>query len=64
MKFSVDERFLEQAARYNLKLWCEECVHFDAEQAVCSEGYPSGPHRQRQPSVGEALWFCKHFEVC
>ena len=63
MKIYVDQRLRDEARRYALKFRCEDCVHFDPAREACSEGYPSEPHRQRELVLGEALLFCKHFEV-
>lgn len=63
MKIYVDERLQNEAREYRLRFNCEDCVHFDAAEARCSEGFPCEPHRRRELVLGEALLFCKHFEL-
>jgi hypothetical protein len=62
MKTIVDERFLDEAARYALRHRCDDCVHFDG--ARCGDAWPTEHHRlpvtQNQTAI---VVFCKEFEM-
>ncbi|MEB2311855.1 MAG: hypothetical protein OZ921_06695 [Sorangiineae bacterium] len=59
----VDERLLREIDACELRLWCESCVHYEPESEGCSAGYPTAPHRARRLARGDALEFCKLFEL-
>lgn len=45
MRTRVDERLVAEAERFAFRFACDECVHFDADGARCSLGYPAAPRR-------------------
>ncbi|HEX4512753.1 MAG TPA: hypothetical protein VH054_04430 [Polyangiaceae bacterium] len=59
MKTKVDDRLVEESARFALRHRCEDCVHWDG--ARCGDAWPTEPHRV--PVVRDAIVvFCKGFE--
>ena len=63
MRTLVDLRFREEAARFQLRFTCEDCVHFAAERRACANGYPTDAHLKVDLSSQESLEFCKEFEL-
>ena len=61
MKHAVDEELLGEIARFDLRFTCEDCVHFDAAEAVCAHGYPTEPHRRNSRAL--SIVFCKEYEL-
>jgi hypothetical protein len=63
MRTRIDEQLVAQLDTYQLRFTCEFCSHFDDQQARCSLGYPSAPHRLRPLSIDQHLVFCKEFDL-
>jgi hypothetical protein len=61
MMTRVDERLLDEAARFALRFACEDCVHFDASTERCSLSYPAAPRRDALRRGH--LELCKSFEL-
>lgn len=59
----ADEVLIEEAARYELRFTCESCAHFESTRGNCSLEYPNDMHRSRALSAGDAVIFCKAFEL-
>jgi len=59
----VDSRLREEAARFQLRFTCEDCVHFAEERRACANGYPTHAHLQIDLQHAESLEFCKEFEL-
>ena len=60
MKTLVDERLIEEAARFGLRHRCDDCVHWDGVR--CGDAWPTEAHRL--PIASEAIVvFCKEFEA-
>lgn len=59
----VDPRLRREAATFELRYSCRSCAHFDEERRACAEGYPNEPHLEARIESGEALAFCKSFEL-
>lgn len=62
MKTSVDDKLRREAARFELRFRCDDCVHFDADHARCTHEYPTAEHRRPLASAHEIV-FCKEFEL-
>jgi len=68
MKTPVDVRLIQEAAGFELRFACDDCVHFAAEREGtrgCGNGWPVLLRRSalaRSPG-GEDLAFCKEFEL-
>ena len=60
MKTRVDLRLTCEAARFDLRFACEDCVHL-CERHGCAHGYPE-PTRRADLQKDE-LVFCKEFEL-
>ena len=66
MRTYVDQRFLEERERFALRATCERCQHFVTATETCSLDFPAAPHLDRvhaRAQVGDAIFFCKHFEL-
>jgi len=66
LKLFVDARFREERDRLNFRSCCEDCIHFVDEDGRCSLTYPNEVHReahQRALTDGDALFFCKTFQM-
>ena len=63
MRHLVDDRLLDEVARFRLQYSCEACAHFDVGEERCGEGYPNEEHRQRPIQLRAWLCFCKAFEL-
>ncbi len=63
MRLLVDQRFLDEARRFELRCTCRVCVYFAPESEGCSEGFPNGEHLTRPEDVGQQICFCKKFEL-
>ena len=64
MRTLVDERLIEESARFALRHRCDDCVHFDGER--CGDAWPTEAHRLplAQLRPGDAVVvFCKEFEA-
>jgi len=59
----VDLRLREEAARFQLRFTCEDCVHFAAERRACANEYPTLAHLAIDLERAESLEFCKEFEL-
>jgi hypothetical protein len=59
----VDLQLREEARRFQLRFTCGDCVHFEAEQRVCANGYPTNPHLDVDLQQRASLEFCKEFEL-
>ncbi|MBX3251100.1 MAG: hypothetical protein KF901_28245 [Myxococcales bacterium] len=59
-----DAKFREQAERFALRLYCEECLHFDPDTERCEHGFPVARHRAATADAPDApLLFCKEHEI-
>ncbi len=63
MRLPVDQRFLDEARRFELRATCEACVYFAPESSHCSEGFPNEEHVDAPDAVGQTVCFCKRFEL-
>jgi hypothetical protein len=63
VKTPIDQRFLEEATRYQLCFTCEACAHFSIESGGCANGYPNAAHRSAPLHEARELEFCKEFEL-
>jgi hypothetical protein len=70
LKTPVDSRLLSEAARFDLRFACDDCVHFDAERApTCAHGWPIRLRRsaldaeRTSDAEREPVAFCKEFEL-
>jgi hypothetical protein len=63
VKTVVDQRFREEARRFQLAFTCEACAYFAPESQRCSNGYPNHAHRARPLNSQQELEFCKEFEL-
>jgi hypothetical protein len=61
MELPKDARFLEEEARFSLRMHCEDCVLYDEPRNRCAHGYPTEQHR-RDPARA-LIVFCKDFEA-
>jgi hypothetical protein len=59
----IDLRLREEARRFELRFTCESCVHFAEARRACANEYPTHPHLHVDLDQGEALEFCKEFEL-
>ena len=65
---AVNQRFSEQAERFNLLYDCRDCVHVDVDTRKCSQLYPND-HLYKAADLRHALdpdgqlVFCKYFEA-
>jgi hypothetical protein len=59
----VDTRLREEAARFQLRFTCEDCVHFVVERRACANEYPTVAHLAIDVERAESLEFCKEFEL-
>jgi hypothetical protein len=59
----IDRKLREEAARFQLRFTCEDCVHFAAERRACANGYPTQAHLEVDLERAESLEFCKEFEL-
>lgn len=64
MKTTVDKRLVEEAERYRLRLFCEDCAHFEPTSERCGEGFPNREHRRVPLPLVHEICFCKSFELC
>jgi len=66
VKTFVDQRYLDEKQRFELRCACEACQHFAPTVDACSLGFPTEPHREgahAAPAIGSCVLFCKYFEV-
>jgi hypothetical protein len=74
VKTVVTATLRDEAARYQLRFGCEDCVHFEAELvgprgarapagAGCSQGWPIDAHVGVELDRVDAVEFCKSFEL-
>jgi hypothetical protein len=71
LKTAVDTRLVDEAARFQLRFACDDCVHFAAEResagpgGSCGNGWPTRLRRSAlDPSPSDPpLAFCKEFEL-
>jgi hypothetical protein len=63
VRHARDERLIAEAARYGLRLHCEDCALFDEERAACAHGFPTGEHRRAEAERVGRVVFCKDFEL-
>ncbi|HLK40919.1 MAG TPA: hypothetical protein VKU41_29400 [Polyangiaceae bacterium] len=61
MRTTLDDRTRDEARRYAFRFACDDCVHFDGEQASCSLAYPAAPRRDALER--ESVELCKSFEL-
>lgn len=59
-----DALFRAEAARFQLRMHCDECSRFDPDTERCAHRFPTEPHRRARMDDSEALHFCKEFELC
>lgn len=64
MRVPASLEFEAQRAQYALRFACEDCVHFERTQQVCSLSYPCRDHRRERYvwPYGDIV-FCKAFEL-
>jgi hypothetical protein len=63
VRLARDLIFDEEAFAFSLCFCCEECGHFDGEQARCRHDWPTELHRRASLPLDEIV-FCKEFELC
>ncbi len=61
MRLPRDERFREEASRFDLRYECEDCVLFDSLRG-CAHGYPNAEHL-RSARASDDLVFCQDFDL-
>jgi hypothetical protein len=61
MKPPRDARFDDEAARYALRMHCEDCALFDARREACAHGFPTAEHRRA--AAHRLVVFCKEFDL-
>jgi hypothetical protein len=59
----VDQRLRAEAAHFQLRFTCRDCVHFAAERRACANGYPTQAHLDIDLERADSLEFCKEFEL-
>jgi hypothetical protein len=59
----IDARLRKEHEAYRLRFACTDCAHFDAEDRLCSNGFPCEAHRDPELSGRKQLVFCKAFEL-
>jgi hypothetical protein len=47
---------------FSLRFCCEDCAHFDPASDGCRHEWPNAEHRREHN--GDAIDFCKEFELC
>lgn len=63
MQTPVDDRLIEEAAKYRLRFACPDCAHFQPKSRSCSNGYPAQPHLATELVPQAVVIFCKSFEL-
>jgi len=76
MKTIVDPQLATEAARFDLRFACDDCVHFAPERArTCGHGWPAtlrrsaldaanaGAPAEEHSEERHSLSFCKEFEL-
>ena len=67
MKTPVDAHLTAEAARFELRFACDDCVHFAPErEPTCGHGWPVRLRRGEIEAGGPErapLAFCKEFEL-
>ena len=71
MRFTLTERLIEEARRYELRSACRDCLYWDVRAAQCRHGWPDeGQGRWPLDAVDERTGqapadatFCKEFEL-
>jgi hypothetical protein len=58
----IDDRFRDEASRYQLLFACPACAAFDPDGEMCSLEFPNEPHRSESLDRIE-ITFCKAFEL-
>jgi hypothetical protein len=61
METPVDEKLRDEAKRFHLVFTCDDCAYFRSEDASCSHGYPTAPHRKSLSD--DVVVFCKEFDA-
>ena len=61
MHIPIDERFIEDAERHQLRFTCADCL-LDLGDAGCAHEWPNREH-VNVPAPGEVVVFCKEFEL-
>jgi hypothetical protein len=62
----MSERLRRERASLRLVCACEDCEHFDDDDAACDLLYPTSAHRQAafdNAKDGDPIFFCKMFEA-
>ena len=56
--------FVQERARFALRVTCEHCTYFNVQTERCMHGYPNREHRVARYEQGATeLVFCKEFEL-
>jgi hypothetical protein len=63
MRQPRDPSLTAEAARYALRMHCEDCALFDDRRASCAHGFPTEEHRRTMAERSGELVFCKDFEL-
>ena len=68
MRFLLDPRLLAEAARYELRSACRDCLFYVPAGAGCAHGWPNDEQRQDVADAAAAgphatVSFCKEFEL-
>jgi hypothetical protein len=61
MRIPIDERFIEDAERFQLRFTCVDCL-LDLGDDGCAHEWPNQEH-VLAPALGEVVVFCKEFEL-
>ncbi|MEZ4220273.1 MAG: hypothetical protein R3B13_05030 [Polyangiaceae bacterium] len=59
----VTSEFRREAREFRLRYCCEDCAHFEPDEARCAHEYPCEAHRQRDLESCHEVVFCKEFEL-
>jgi hypothetical protein len=59
----IDARLRREHETFRLRFACTDCVHFDPEGLLCSNGFPTEAHRDPELEGRDELVFCKAFEL-
>lgn len=64
MKIARDEKFFQQAHRYELRYTCEHCAFYHEASGSCVHGFPNHEHlASYYERPGPFIIFCKDFEL-
>jgi hypothetical protein len=68
MRFEIDARLLTEAARYELRSACRDCLFHASAEGRCAHGWPPGDQARTVAEAaasgeGASVSFCKEFEL-